>query len=70
MKTKVLLPRAYVTLADFCSPVQDVWSTAPTDLIYELYKISRYLVQAAHVAASVSVKVTLKQGFDRRQKGC
>jgi len=59
-----------VTLADFCYPVQDLSSTAPIALIYELYKISRicqnrHLVQTALVAASVSVKVALKPGFDR-----
>ena len=31
IKTKVLLPQAYVTLTDFGYPVQDLWYTAPTD---------------------------------------
>jgi hypothetical protein len=70
IKTKVLLPHAYVTVADFCYPVHDLWSIHPTDLIYELYSISRiwqnrHLVQNAFVAASVSVKVVLETGFDR-----
>jgi hypothetical protein len=68
IKTKVLLPQAYVTLADCCYPVQDVWSSAPTELIYELYKIykicqNRHLVRTALVAVSVNVKVILKTGF-------
>ena len=59
-----------MTLVDFCYPVQDRWSTAPTYLINVLYNISticqnRHLVQVALVAASVSVKVALKPGFDR-----
>ena len=59
-----------MTLADGCSPVQDLWSTAPTDLMYALYKISRicqyrHLAQTTRVAASVSVKVALRPGFDR-----
>ena len=59
-----------MTLVDFCYPVQDRWFTAPTYLINVLYNISRicqnrHLVQVALVAASVSVKVALKPGFDR-----
>ena len=65
IKTKVLLPQAYVTIADCCYPVQDLWSTAPTD--YKISRIcqNRHLVQTGLVAASVSVKVALKRGFDR-----
>ena len=59
-----------MTLVEICYPIQDRWSTAPTDLTNVLYNISRicqhrHLVQAALVAASVSVKVALKPGFDR-----
>ena len=59
-----------MTLADCCSPVHDLCSTAPADLMYALYKISRicqnrHLAQTTRVAASVIVKVALKPGFDR-----